>query len=65
MDQNKFLEVIFEAAVENGVNLFFNNTKKLLKKKVINKNKTLIIENFNTSFKKGTVYFEALCTSFN
>lgn len=22
MDQNKFLEVIFEAAVENGVNLF-------------------------------------------
>lgn len=53
MDQNKFLEVIFEAAVENGVNLFFSNTKKLLKKKVINKNKTLIIENFNTSFKKA------------
>lgn len=37
MDQNKFLEVIFEAAVENGVNLFFSNTKKLLKKKVINR----------------------------
>ena len=53
MDQNKFLEVIFEAAVENGVNLFFSNTKKLLKKKVINKNKTLIIENFNTSFKRS------------
>ncbi|HJF19048.1 hypothetical protein [Limosilactobacillus reuteri] len=60
MGQNKFLEVIFEVAVENGVRLFFSNTKKLLKKKVINKNKTLIIENFNTSFKK-TQFTLKLC----